>query len=84
MFNKILIITSYIFFLSTIILAQDPCEDFIIENLPYTHVFNNTDQGNDWTNEDVNGNNIIPDSSDVAYKLVLTEERTLFIDNRSI
>ena len=80
MFNKILIITSYIFFLSTIILAQDPCEDFIIENLPYTHVFNNTDQGNDWTNEDVNGNNIIPDSSDVAYKLVLTEERTLFID----
>ena len=74
MFNKKLIITSYIFFLSTIIVAQDPCEDFIIDVLPYTHVFDNTGQGNDWSLND------FPDSADVAYKLVLNESRTLFID----
>ncbi len=50
------------------------CEDFTINNLPYSHVFNNTGQGNEW------GLNLYPDSSDVAYKLVLTESRTLFID----
>jgi len=74
LFNKKLIITSYIFFLSTIIVAQDPCEDFIIDVLPYTHVFDNTGQGNDWSLND------FPDSADVAYKLVLNESRTLFID----
>ena len=50
-----------------------PCADFIIENLPYTHTFNNTDQGNDWSLG-------YPDDSDVAYKLTLNESRTLFID----
>ena len=58
--------------LSDILKGQ--CEDFIIESLPYTHEFSNIGQGNDWTNENY------PNVSDVAYKLVLTEERTLFID----
>ena len=49
------------------------CEDFTINNLPYSHIFNNTGQGNEWALG-------FPDSSDVAYKLVLTESRTLFID----
>ena len=49
------------------------CEDFTINNLPYSHTFNNTGQGNEWALG-------YPDSSDVAYKLVLTESRTLFID----
>ena len=49
------------------------CEDFTINNLPYSHTFNNTDQGNEWALG-------YPDSNDVAYKLVLTESRTLFID----
>ena len=49
------------------------CEDFTIDNLPYSHSFNNTGQGNDWALN-------YPDSADVAYKLVLNESRTLFID----
>nr|MCS5653094.1 LamG domain-containing protein [Candidatus Neomarinimicrobiota bacterium] len=51
------------------------CPDFIIENLPYEHTFDNIGRGNDWTNDSG-----LPDSSDVAYKLVLIEEKTLFID----
>ena len=50
------------------------CEDFTINNLPYSHTFNNTGQGNEWVV------NSYPDSSDVAYKLVLDVSRTLFID----
>ncbi len=58
--------------LTSILIAQ--CEDFTIDDLPYTHVFDNTGQGNDWSLND------FPDSADVAYKLVLNESRTLFID----
>ena len=50
------------------------CEDFTIDNLPYSHTFNNTGLGNEWVV------NSYPDSSDVAYKLVLDVSRTLFID----
>ena len=51
--------------LTSILIAQ--CEDFTIDDLPYTHVFDNTGQGNDWSL------NNFPDSADVAYKLVLNE-----------
>ena len=67
--------------------AQD-CEDIIITELPYISADNPEDpgstvgQGDDWEFEDdFEGGGIgSGDGEDVAYKLTLDEQRTLYID----
>ena len=48
------------------------CGDFLINSLPFTHQYSNTDQGNEW---DVGGNGGV----DVAYTLNLCESTTISV-----
>ena len=50
------------------------CEDYVIPSLPFYHSDTTTGQGDDWNSQGYN------DSLDIAYKLTLTERRTLYID----
>ena len=85
LFNKKII--SAIFLLSTILIAQDPCEDFVIEEFPY-YSGNNPDDpgttigmGNDWYFENKDPcTSCTGDNLDVAYKIELDINRTLYID----
>ena len=69
-------------------ILKGQCEDFIITELPYNSADNSDDpesnvgQGNDWDFEGTHPGGAIGsgDGADVAYKLTLIEQRTLYID----
>ena len=58
----------------TDVFTELQCEDYVISELPFYHSDTTTGQGDDWNSTGFN------DSLDIAYKLTLTEKRTLYID----